>query len=154
MQLVASVPTVIEGLCETSHGAQISTFFTPTLRLNSQLSFQLSFSIPIWGIIYTGKGAPVCVFISLINVSAQLVEFRRRVIVGVQALVHRVQGERLKVLLERLRVLAPRVLADLVERVLDRLVVWRISILSIFFQRARKLTSNTSRLILNFCSNI
>ena len=63
----------------------------------------------------------MCVFISLINVSAQLVEFRRRVVV-VQALVHRVQGERLKVLLERLRVLAPRVLADLVERALDRLL--------------------------------
>ena len=58
----------------------------------------------------------MCIYIfSLINVSAQLVEFRRRVVV-VQALVHRVQGERLKVLLERLRVLAPRVLADLVER--------------------------------------
>ena len=60
----------------------------------------------------------IIVFISLINVSAQLVEFHRRVVV-VQALVHRVQGERLKVLLERLRVLAPRVLADLVERALD-----------------------------------
>ena len=83
---------------------------------------------------------------------AQLVEFRRRVVV-VQALVHRVQGERLKVLLERLRVLAPRVLAYLVECALDR-VLRRISILSIFFQRARKLTSNTSRLILNLCSNI
>ena len=83
---------------------------------------------------------------------AQLVEFRRRVVV-VQALVHRVQGERLKVLLERLRVLAPRVLAYLVECALDR-VLRRISILSIFFQRARKPTSNTSRLILNLCSNI
>ena len=50
-----------------------------------------------------------CIYIFfLINVSAQLVEFHRRVVV-VQALVHRVQAERLKVLLERLRVLAPRV---------------------------------------------
>ena len=106
-------------------------FLAPSSQLNSQLSFQLSFSIPIWGIIYTGKGAPVCVFISLINVSAQLVEFRRRVVV-VQALVHRVQAERLKVLLERLRVLAPRVLADLVERALDRLVVAE-SVFSVFF---------------------
>ena len=91
--------------------------------------------------IYTGKGAPVCVFISLINVSAQLVEFRRRVVV-VQALVHRVQAERLKVLLERLRVLAPRVLTDLVERALDRLVVAE-SVFSVFFSNELKISLPT-----------
>ena len=81
------------------------------------------------------------VFISLINVSAQLVEFHRRV-VAIQALVHRVQAERLKVLLERLRVLAPRGLADLVERALDRLVVAE-SVFSVFFSNELKISLPT-----------
>ena len=71
-----NVSTVIEGLCEPS--------WSSNLNSNSQNQFSTLiptelFNSNIWGIIYTGKCVPVCVFISvlLINVSAQLVEFRQ-----------------------------------------------------------------------------